>query len=131
MLSTATAHPPHRGSYRDLPAWQRAMDLMAACYALTRRLPERDGLAARLQRASLAVVASIAEGTGRRTRDQRIHQLAAARTSLLEVEALLCAAERLGCADAVELSALAAHVDETRRRLLSLARAMGGGVRAD
>ena len=38
-------------SYRDLTVWNKAMDLVAACYAITKQLPkeERYGLTSQLQ----------------------------------------------------------------------------------
>lgn len=32
-------------SYRDLQVWQKAMDLVAACYQLTTRLPQTETMA--------------------------------------------------------------------------------------
>lgn len=108
------------------------MDLMAACYALTRRLPlaVRTGIASGLRRASLSIATSIADATGRRTRPEYLHHLAVARGSLDEIRSLLRAAERLGYVEPAEVRLLAGQVDETGRRLLSLTRAAGGGGRA-
>jgi hypothetical protein len=55
------------GSFRDLVAWQRAMDLCRSVYALTSEFPdaERFGLTSQLRRAAVSVPSNIAEGYGR------------------------------------------------------------------
>jgi four helix bundle protein len=53
-------------SFRDLVAWQRAMDLVVECYRITKRFPgeERFSLTAQLRRAAVSVPSNIAEGKG-------------------------------------------------------------------
>ena len=93
------------GSFLDLKAWQRSMDLMVDCYSLTRRLPreERFGMSSQLQRASLSVPSNISEGNGRRTRGEYINQLSVAQGSLNEVQTLLIAVSRVGYLSESEL----------------------------
>ena len=61
--------PNHRPivSYRDLDAWQLAMDIVIDVYRLTRPLPaeEKFGLSAQLRRAAVAIPSNIAEGHSR------------------------------------------------------------------
>lgn len=85
-------------SFLDLTVWQRSMDLMVDCYALTRRLPkdERFGMCSQLQRASLSVASNVAEGNGRRTRGEYLNHLSMAQGSLNEVQTLLIATVRVG-----------------------------------
>jgi four helix bundle protein len=56
-------------NYRDLLAWQKAIDLVTAVYDMVRKLPdvERFGLAAQLRRAAVSVAVNIAEGQGRKS----------------------------------------------------------------
>ena len=51
-------------SYRDLLVWQKAVDLVTCCYALTKLLPRSEtyGLAGQIQRAAVSIPANIAEG---------------------------------------------------------------------
>jgi four helix bundle protein len=51
-------------SFRDLDAWNAAMDLVVLVYGLCRRLPktEQFGLITQMQRASVSVPSNIAEG---------------------------------------------------------------------
>ena len=92
-------------TFLDLDVWQRAMDLMVDCCALTRRLPrdERFGLCAQLQRASLSIPSNIAEGNGRRTPGEYLNHLSHARGSLNEVHTLLIATTRIGYTQHEEL----------------------------
>lgn len=52
-------------SYRDLIAWQKAMDLADLVYDMTARFPtpERLGLAFQMRKASVSIPSNIAEGT--------------------------------------------------------------------
>jgi four helix bundle protein len=54
------------GTFRDLVAWQKAMDLVAAIYRCTRSFPdeERFGLVSQLRRAAVSIPSNIAEGKG-------------------------------------------------------------------
>jgi four helix bundle protein len=113
---------PHTRSFVDLEVWQRAMDLMVACYELTHRLPrdERFGLCSQLQRASLSVASNVAEGNGRRTRGEYLNHLSIAQGSLNEVHTLLIAAVRLGYVTRGELklhAALLVRVGQMLTRL--------------
>ena len=51
-------------SFRDLEAWQAAMDLSVGVYSVSMRLPpeERFGLMSQMRRASVSVPSNVAEG---------------------------------------------------------------------
>lgn len=85
-------------SYRDLKVWDKAMDLVAACYAITKGFPkeERYGLTSQLQRAAVSVPANIAEGRARQHRAEFLQHLSIALGSLAELETHVQIAERLG-----------------------------------
>jgi len=55
-------------SFRDLVAWQRAMDLAQTVYEVTEQFPgrERFGLASQMRRAAVSIPSNIAEGHRRR-----------------------------------------------------------------
>ena len=92
-------------SLRSSVAWQKAMGLSAAVYAVTRLFPsdERFGLTNQLRRASVSVPSNIAEGRGRLTQREFLHFLGIARGSALEVETQLELAMVLGFGDRSEL----------------------------
>ena len=84
-------------SYKDLRVWNAALKLVGTVYKVTAPFPpdERFGLTSQLRRASVSVVANIAEGNGRLHRAEYVHHLSIGRGSLLEVEALVYTAIHL------------------------------------
>ena len=52
--------------YKDLVAWQKAMDLVTEIYRVTRKFPKDElfGLTSQLRRAALSIPSNIAEGQG-------------------------------------------------------------------
>ncbi len=55
-------------SYRDLIAWQKAMDLADMIYSITEPFPKREwfGLANQMRRAAVSIPSNIAEGNRRK-----------------------------------------------------------------
>ncbi len=102
--------------YKDLLAWQRAMELCEQVYRLTDRFPGREifGLTAQLRKSAVSVPSNIAEGQGRLTWGERRQFLSQARGSLFEVETQLIIAKRVGYVSADELFE---SLDEARRVL--------------
>jgi len=84
-------------SYRDLLVWQRAVDLVADCYQLTKQLPKSEtyGLAGQMQRAAVSIPANIAEGHGREHIGDYLRHLSIANGSLMELETHILIAQRL------------------------------------
>lgn len=75
-------------SYQDLIAWQKAMSLVVDVYRATKSFPKEElfGLTSQMRRAAVSVPSNIAEGHGRLTNRDRMHFVATARGSLLELE---------------------------------------------
>jgi four helix bundle protein len=84
-------------SYRDLVAWQKAMDLVATVYRASARFPRDEiyGLTSQLRRAAVSIPSNIAEGQGRYGAAEFRHFLRQANGSLMELETQLLIAERL------------------------------------
>lgn len=84
--------------YRDLIAWQKAMELVKGLYPLTKQFPddERFGLTSQLRRAAVSVPSNIAEGQGRLTSGEFKQFLGHARGSLFETETQLILAADFG-----------------------------------
>ncbi|MCX7044103.1 MAG: four helix bundle protein [Candidatus Sumerlaeota bacterium] len=84
-------------SYRDLVAWQKAMDLALLVYQTTKAFPDEEkfGLTNQIRRASVSVPSNIAEGHARLYTADFRHHLSIARGSLAEVETQLQLAVRL------------------------------------
>ena len=56
-------------NYRELVAWQKAMDLAVSVYKATKSFPNTEiyGLTSQLRRAAVSIPSNIAEGQGRHT----------------------------------------------------------------
>ena len=85
------------GDYRDLLAWQRAMDLVEGVYRATTGWPrdEVHGLINQVRRAAVSIPANIAEGHGSLNQREFLRYLAIAHGSCREVETHLLIARRL------------------------------------
>jgi four helix bundle protein len=106
-------------SFKDLVAFQRALDVVVAVYDVTARFPKAEmyGLVAQLRKAAISVISNIAEGQGRLTYGDWRKFLSDARGSLYEVEAQCIAAERLHFMNARELGEMAALVRKAGKAL--------------
>ncbi len=84
-------------TYRELVAWNKAMDLVQTVYTLTKSFPtdERFGLITQLRKAAVSVPSNLAEGQGRGSRLQFAQFVSVAYGSLCEVETQLIIASRL------------------------------------
>lgn len=109
-------------TYRDLIAWQKAIDLAAATYRHTSTFPseERFGLTSQLRRCAVSVPSNIAEGHGRQTRAAYLNFLRIARGSLRELETQLIVAQRVRIAGEADTERLLELCDEVGRVLHSL-----------
>jgi len=118
------------GSFRDLKAWQRAIELVADIYTHTRAFPsdERYGLTSQLRRAAVSVPSNIAEGKGRSTDRDFCVFLHHARGSLCEVETQLTIAQGLGYLSESNAAKLIEDAGEIARILNGLIKAINGSA---
>ena len=108
--------------YRDLRAWQTAVELGIDCYSLSRTFPkeERFGLTKQIRDAAVSVAANIAEGNGRLTTGEYLNHLSIARGSLREVDTHLEFALRLQYASAESIGEVRAVLDAAAALLTRL-----------
>jgi len=122
-------------SYRDLMAWQRAMDLVEETYRLTRSFPKEEvyGLTSQLRRAAVSIPSNIAEGQGRHGAVEFKHFLRLALGSTMELETQIMIAHRLRYIEANSaslilretaevgkmLNGLISHLDDSGNRVLA------------
>jgi four helix bundle protein len=113
-------------SHRDLLVWQKAMQLVTACYELTRSFPDRErfGLSSELQRAAVSVPANVAEGNARRSKPSYLNHLSIATGSLAEVETHILIAINLGYIEEVQVESTLNQLEEVRRMLAGLIRSL-------
>ena len=84
--------------YRELIAWQKAMDLARQIYEITEEFPNTEtfGLRMQLRRSAVAVASHVADGHGRLTDSEVRKGLGAARGSLNELQTQVELAGSLG-----------------------------------
>ena len=84
--------------YRQLIAWQKAMDLVEDVYRISREFPREEvyGLTNQVRRAAVPVPSNIAEGQGRGIGGEFAHHLRIANGSRQELETHILIAVRLG-----------------------------------
>jgi four helix bundle protein len=75
-------------SFRDLLAWQRAIQLSVSVYRLTKGFPHEElyGLSSQIRRAAVSVPSNIAEGHGRLNTGEYRQFLGIARGSNFELQ---------------------------------------------
>ena len=113
-------------SYRDLIAWQKAMDLVNAVYCCTQTFPKAEtyGLVSQLRRAAVSVPSNIAEGHARQSTGEFKQFLGHAYSSLMEIETQILIAERLGYLDSTKSVSLLERTAEIGKILNGLLRAL-------
>jgi four helix bundle protein len=99
-------------SYRDLIAWQKAMDFVMDVYRTSKAFPRDElyGLSSRLRRSAVGIPTNIAEGQARFSANEFHYFLGRARGSLVEVETQL----RLPRSSPTSLRSMAS-ISSTRR----------------
>jgi four helix bundle protein len=103
--------------FEDLVAWQKARELTRLVYAATREEPfRRDfGLCSQIQRASVSVMANIAEGFDRKRTGEFHQHLSVAKASCAEVRSHLYVALDAGYLDQASFKPLYGLAAETAR----------------
>ena len=114
-------------NYRELIAWQKAMDLVAEVYRVTRSFPREEmyGLTNQLRRAAVSIPSNIAEGQGRGTPGDFLRGLKIANGSRQEVETQILIADRLGFVDPVARDSVLCGCQEVGRIMAGLMNSIG------
>lgn len=104
-------------SYRDLIAWRKGIELVAAVYRVTQAFPKEElyGLTSQLRRTAVSIPSNIAEGQGRKSKAEFRHFLHNAAGSLMEVETQLTIAAVLGYLSQEKETELLAQTNELGR----------------
>jgi four helix bundle protein len=108
--------------YKDLIAWQKGMDLVAAVYDATDAFPKREmySLADQMRRAAVSIPSNIAEGQAHYSNREFLHFLRHARGSLAEVETQVLIARRRNYLHQDQVDDLLKRADELSRILSGL-----------
>ena len=110
------------GSYRDLVAWQKGLDLVVEIYRITERFPKSEiyGLTRQLRRAAVSVPSNIAEGQAHFSRQKFRHFMRHSRGSLAELETQVLIAQKLGFLEERIAARALQRIDEVNRILAGL-----------
>jgi four helix bundle protein len=111
-----------QSSYKDLIAWQKGMELVAAIYDATHGFPshEQFGLISQLRRAAVSVPSNIAEGKAHYSNRDFVRFLRHARGSLAEIETQVLIALQRKYLDTETVNKLTQKIDELGRILSGL-----------
>jgi four helix bundle protein len=115
-----------QNSYKDLIAWQKAMELVAIIYDATEGFPphEQFGLVSQLRRAAISVPSNIAEGKAHYSNRDFVRFLRHARGSLAEIETQVLIAQQRQYLPATTTTKLTHHLDELGRILSGLIKSL-------
>jgi four helix bundle protein len=113
-------------NYRDLIAWQKAMELVRLIYSLTKEFPrdEMFGLTSQIRRAAVSVPSNIAEGQGRNSTREFIRHLSISHGSLREIETQNLIAEMQGYISADDSRNVMTSCSEVGRLINGLSHAL-------
>ena len=113
-------------SYKELIAWQKAMDLVLEIYGITQTFPQHEkfGLVSQMNRAVVSVPTNIAEGWGRSSRPNYLQFLRISRGSLMELETLLIIASKLSYIENIIFERISNLIDNTGRILQGLIKSL-------
>ena len=113
-------------SFRDLHAWQTAMELVLVSYGLVKRFPatERFELNAQVRRSAVSIPSNSAEGQSYGADGRYLHHIRIAQGSLGELETEFEIAKRLGFINSGEYGEAEALCCRTGQLLNGLARSV-------
>lgn len=108
-------------SYRNQFIWQRAVQLAINCYKFTRLFPKSElyGLTNQIRRSSVSVASNIAEGYGRRSKQEYVQFLHIALGSLRELDTQLIIAKEVDLAEKNLFTPLLNEVEEMQSILVA------------
>ncbi len=113
-------------NYRDLIAWQKAMEFAEATYEISVDFPdeERFSLTSQLRRSAVSVASNIAEGEGRFSTPDFMRFLSIAHGSLSEAETQILLAIRLKYLAAEDAHPILSLASEVGKLIHGLARSL-------
>lgn len=112
------------GGFEEIQAWQKAYQVTLEVYRMTDngKFAKDFGLRDQIRRASVSVMANVAEGHGRKSNLEFANFLNVARGSAHEVQSHLHIAHGLGYVDKEAFDSLYGSLSEVSRMTLALAR---------
>ena len=114
---------PKFSKFEEIQAWKKAHEVTLSVYRITTNgdFAKDFGLKDQIRRASVSIMANIAEGHGRRTNSEFANFLNLSRGSVAEVQSHLYVAHGLGYISQTDFDVLYGQLTEISRMTLSLA----------
>ena len=108
--------------FKELVVWQKAIELAAEVYQLTKSFPsdERYGIVSQMNRCSISIPSNIAEGSGRNSKKEFLHFLGIASGSASELETQLIISKKLKFGDIIQINALIDKITSIQNMLFRL-----------
>ncbi len=108
-------------SYKEQFIWKRAVQLAVNCYKVTRLFPQSElyRLTSQIRRSSVSVASNIAEGYGRRSKQEYVQFLHIALGSLRELDTQLIIAKEVDLVQKDLLTPLLNEVEEMQSILVA------------
>lgn len=115
-------------SYRELTVWQEGMNLAEQCYYLTKVFPKEElyGMTSQIRRSAASIPANVAEGYGRKSRNEYIRFLYIAQGSLKELETHLLLSARVELISNEKIKNALAQCERVGKLLGGLIRSLEG-----
>jgi len=114
-------------SFREMPVWQKAMELSVQVFKLSSSLPRSEdyGLTSQLRRAANSVSANIAEGFGRNTNKDKSNFYIISRGSAFETQSHLIYGRDIGYFEKNTIEQFVSSYDELIYELNKLLKSLG------
>lgn len=100
-------------NFKDMPVWQKALELSVKVFELSANLPRSEdyGLTSQIRRSSNSVSGNIAEAFGRKSKKDKSNFYIIARGSAYETQSHLIYGQRVGYFEADEVNQIFADYD--------------------
>ena len=109
-------------NHKKLDVWNKSIELTKKIYKITDKLPssENYGLISQLRRASVSVPSNIAEGSARKSKNERKRFFEIARSSLVEIETQFIITKELDYLNSEDLKLIEEDLNATFAMLTNL-----------
>ena len=113
-------------TFKDLTAWQEAMNLAETVYVQTKNFPKEElyGIVSQIRRAVVSIPANIAEGYGRKNRAEYLNFLSIANGSLTETETHLLLSKRINYLTEAQMDELQKQLNTVGKLLTALRKSL-------
>jgi four helix bundle protein len=109
-------------NHQNLDIYTEALELVAACYALTNLFPaeERFRMSNQMRKAALSVHLNICEGASRKSSVERKRYYEISRGSIVEIDAAMDVADKLDYLKNIDITKLGYHIIKCFKILMGM-----------